>query len=968
MFFRVLGPLEAEDGAERIAIPGERSRALLTALLLQPNAAVPATRLVDALWGEEPPDDPANALHQAIRRLRSQLGPLAGAVLTRAPGYVLAVDPASVDAERFETACRAARRVAAEDPHRAVALLDEALALWRGPAYAEFSGSFARAPATRLDELRTAALEDRAALLLECGAVAEAVAAARELVASEPLRTRPVEVLMGALAADRRPAEALDVYRAHRAVLADELGMDPAGSLRELEARILRGDGVAPPPGTPVAAPAPAAYAARLPWRPGGLVGREDDGVLLRDCLDRQRLVTVVGPGGVGKTRLVLETAHELVAGGTRVWWADLSTASPERLVDALAEATGTEIRRGPDPADSLAGALGGHRGILCLDNAETVLEDLAPLVERLLGAAVDLRLLATSRERLGVADEHVHVLAPLPLPSGPDRGNPAVRLFVERAPGLEADALPDDEIEVVAAICRRLDGLPLALEIGAARAPMFGLRQFAERLGQGLDLLAGGRRTAAARHRSVRAVVDWSYGLLTDDEARLFARLAVFPSAFTADRAEVVCAEAPLSPPAVAPLLARLSEQSLVQHGRGRFWLLETLRVYAGERLAPADRPALRARHALDVAERLAEHSRTILTPHEADAVAAIAALGPDLHAAWEYAVEHDRPLAVRLAGSIHDFAYQRQRLDLLDWGLTVASWDVDSPGLPDALACAAAASWARGDLPRAEELAARGVAAAGGPESPSAARAMSQYACHAMFLGHTTDAVERYRRCAELHRAAGDPLNALMIETSVCQATIYGGDAGWAAARMAELLGPLGELGNPSGLAWAYYVLGEATAESDPERALAAYAAVLEHGTRVENRLFVMLARSSTLTLLAGGVSDATALAEFGTVLDQWEDLGNELSQWWVLENLAVLLARIGEGRPAAQLAGAVVANRHRYPAFVRNTRLEDALGNLRGSLGDDVVDAAVEEGAALPFASAVALARTAISGGPR
>jgi predicted ATPase/DNA-binding SARP family transcriptional activator len=968
MLFRVLGPLEAEDGAERITIPGERSRALLTALLLQPNIAVPATRLVETLWGEEPPDDPANALHQAVRRLRSHLGPLAGAVLTRAPGYVLAVDPTCVDAQRFETACRAARRLAAQDPHRAVALLDEALELWRGPAYGEYSEGFARAPATRLDELRTAALEDRAALQLECGAVAEAVAAARELVASEPLRTRPVEVLMRALATDRRPAEALDVYRTHRGVLADELGLDPAASVRELEARILRGDGVTAAPRAPLTAPVPATYAARLPWRPGGLVGREADGMLLRDCLDRQRLVTVVGPGGVGKTRLVLEAAHELVAGGTRVWWADLSTASPERLVDALAEATGTEIRRGPEPADSLAGALGGHRGVLCLDNAETVLADLAPLVERLLEATADLRLLATSRERLGVADEHVHLLAPLPLPSGADRGNPAVRLFVDRAPGMEAGALTDDDVEVVAAICRRLDGLPLAIELGAGRAPMFGLRQFAERLGQGLDLLAGGRRTAAVRHRSARAVVDWSYSLLTEDEALLFARLAVFPSTFAVDQVEAVCAGPPLSRSAGVPLLVRLSEQSLVQTARGRFWLLETLRAYAQERLAPADRSPLRARHALDVAERLTELSRQILTPDEANAVAGIATLGPDLHAAWSYAVDHDRPLAVRLAGAVHDFAYQRQRLDLLDWGRTVAAWDVDSPRLPDALACAAAASWARGDLPQAAELAARGVAAAGGPEAPSAARAMSQYACHAMFLGQTAVAVERYQRTAELHRAAGDPLNSLMAEVSVCQAAIYGGDASGAAARVADLLGPLGKLGNPSGLAWAHYVLGEATAASDPERALAAYAAVLEHGADVENRLFVMLARSSSLTLLAGGVADATALGEFGRVLDQWEDLGNELSQWWVLENLAVLLARIGEARDAALLAGAVVANRHRYPAFVRNEGLEQAVRGLRERLGEAVVDATVEEGAALPFASAVALARTAIRGGSR
>ena len=203
-------------------------------------------------------------------------------------------------------------------------------------------------------------------------------------------------------------------------------------------------------------------------------------------------------------------------------------------------------------------------------------------------------------------------------------------------------------------------------------------------------------------------------------------------------------------------------------------------------------------------------------------------------------------------------------------------------------------------------------------------------------------------------------------MIDLSVCQGSVYGGRATWAAARAAELLGPLAELGNPSGLAWAYYVLGEATAASDPGRALAAYAAVLEHGTDVDNRLFVMLARSSSLTLLAGGGSDATALEQFGTVLGQWEDLGNELSQWWVLENLAVLLARIGEARDAVVLAGAVMANRHRYPAFVRNHALEQAVDSLRGRLGDAVIDDALRHGAALPFVAAVALARSAIRRG--
>ena len=359
MVFRVLGPLEVEVGPERIPLPGARMRALLVALLLQPNAAVPASRLVEVVWDEEPPEDPGNALHQVVRRLRAQLGPLGEAVRTRAPGYLLAADPSTIDAECFERGSRQARRLAPTDPVAALNELDEALALWRGPAYAEFAEGFARAPATRLEELRTAAQEDRAALLLECGSVAEAVAAARDLAAASPFRSRPVEVLMRALAADGRPGEALDVHRAHRALLSDELGLDPPGSLRALEAAILRGD-LEPPaqrrPRPAAAAPAPTRG---LPWRPGELLGREADLALLRGCLAAHRSVTVVGPGGVGKTRLVLEAASDLATEGTRIWWADLSTATPERLVDALADATGAEVPRGADPAGALIARCG---------------------------------------------------------------------------------------------------------------------------------------------------------------------------------------------------------------------------------------------------------------------------------------------------------------------------------------------------------------------------------------------------------------------------------------------------------------------------------------------------------------------------------------------------------------------------------------------------------------------------------
>ena len=357
-----------------------------------------------------------------------------------------------------------------------------------------------------------------------------------------------------------------------------------------------------------------------------------------------------------------------------------------------------------------LGASLHGTSALLCLDNAESVLAELAPVVEALADAAPRLLILATSRERLGVVGEHVHQLAPLPLPSGPDRDNPAIRLFLERAQGLEA-VPSDDDLDAIAELCRRLDGLPLAIELGAARAPAFGIREFTAQIAAELDLLAGGRRTAAARHRTLRAVVDASYQLLAPEEALLFERLAVFPGPFRLAQVRTVCADERLPAAAIGAVLARLVEQSLVQAVDGRFHLLETLRTYAAERLSEPDRVRLRARHARDVADRIGELQWQQRPESEPECVAALSAMTADLHQAWDHAVHHDRDLAVELAAVIYDFAYQRQRLDLLDWGLQVADWDLDHPMLSQALATAAAAAWAAGELGRAEEIAQRGI-----------------------------------------------------------------------------------------------------------------------------------------------------------------------------------------------------------------------------------------------------------------
>jgi predicted ATPase/DNA-binding SARP family transcriptional activator len=964
MRFRVLGPLEIESDDGPLVVSGRRPRALLAALLLQPNSLVPTERLVDALWGENPPASAANAVQQVVARLRARLGRFAGCIRTQPGGYVLAAVDGSIDADEFETAYRRARSLMDADPERAARVLDSALALWRGPPFGEFGAGFAQAAAVRLDELRTTALEDRVELLLRRGAVTDAVAQARDLVAAEPFRERRIALLMRALHADGRVADALDAYRRHRRILAEELGLNPPAGLRELEAQMLqddlrgtpragRGAGVAAPPRRP-----------GLPRRPGDMVGRERELELLLDCLRAERQVTLVGPGGVGKTRLALEAAHRWAARGHQAFWADLTVVAADRLVDLVAEVTGVDMPRGEDPGGALGAALHGSSALLCLDNAESVLAELAPVVEVLVDAAPQLLVLATSRERLGVVDEHVHLLPPLPLPPGPDPDNPAIRLFLQRAQGL-AGTPSEDDVDAVAELCRRLDGLPLAIELAAARAPLFGIREFTAQIAAGLDLLAGGRRTAAPRHRTLRAVVDASYELLAPEETLLFERLAVFPGPFRLAQVRTVCSDERLPAAAIGAVLARLVEQSLVQATDGRFHLLETLRTYAARRLPEPDRLRLCSRHARDVADRITELQWQQRPESEPECVAALSGRSADLHQAWDHTVRHDRGLAVELAAVIYDFAYQRQRLDLLDWGLQVAAWDIEHPMLSQALATAVTAAWAAGELERARQIALRGIRCAGAGDRRASGRTVGQAGNLAMFAGDFDTAIARFEEAERRNRAEGRDVAALICEVCVCQAMTYAGHADEARERLPGLRQRAARSRNPSAIAWTYYVTGEATADVDPAAALAAYRAAVEESLKVDNRLFRGLARTAAVALAAHRGSPHDALTEFERVLGEWDELGNVMVQWWVLMQVSVLLTRLGLDRPAALLAGAFLTNGNRtYMLRGDEELLQASIATLTERLGARIAPTTLAEGAMLSFDDAVALALQTIA----
>ena len=434
-----------------------------------------------------------------------------------------------------------------------------------------------------------------------------------------------------------------------------------------------------------------------------------------------------------------------------------------------------------------------------------------------------------------------------------------------------------------------------------------------------------------------------------------------MFRGPFTVDQAEAVCAGDGLPRAAVAALLSRLVEQSLVQANGAQFWLLETLRTYADEQLDPAMTAALRRRHAYDTAERLSAISEDLMTPREPVAVATLTALVPDLSAAWEFAAAHDHPLGVRLAADIFSFAYLRQRLDLLRWALEATAWDLEHEDMPRALAAAAAGAWAHGELDKARTLVDRGIALAGGADRPAAADVLDVRADLDMFAGNAERAVQGYRTVA-WHRR-GDAIGVLFSDIAAAQARAYGPRRAELVAIVPDLLSRADQLGNPSALAFAHFVAGEVFSDHDVDAALHAYATAAEVGKPADSRLFVLMARTGAVALLARTGDPAQALEAFSDVLEHWEELGNRASQWWTLWYLVVLLDRIAARRDAAVLAGAISAARDRHESFGSlGERITAALDGIAARLGVEHGDD-LTRGRDLSLAEAVALSRRAI-----
>ncbi len=915
----LLGTVEVATDGHLGPVAGVKLQSLLAMLALAAPHPVSDDRLLEELWGDEQPAKPANALQALVSNLRRLLG--RDAVERQGSGYVLRVDPDTVDATRLDRLVQAGRDAVGRGDHTAASeQFRAAVALVRGAPLAELVDRwFARDAATRLQELMLAAQEGLVDAELATGHHADVLAKLHELIVEHPLRERFRAQLIVALYRCGRQADALAAYRDARDHLLDELGLDPGPELRALERAVLAQD---PALDAPIAVASSAVVRSALPVALTSFVGRGRELTDVVATLGRARLVTVVGPGGVGKSRLTLELAHRL-ASDREVRFIELAPLVDGAAVpDAVAAAVGAPERAAeagrpaPTATQRAIERLADRDAVVILDNCEHVADAAAALVVALLQGCPNVRILTTSREPLSVDGEHQVPLEPL------DDAT-ASTLFVERASAVQPlIAVDGDQDPAIALLVRHLDGLPLAIELAAARTKTLPVAEIASRLDERFRLLRRTARGALARHEGLEAAIAWSYDLLFDDDRRAFRRFAVFSGGATADAADWVCGADALE------LATRLVDRSLLRAETGgravRFTMLESLRAYGLERLADeGEQDAVRADHLAWCVDLATRAQRGVRGPDQLEWLRRLDDEHDNLRSALAHAVAHDPESALRLAGNlVLPWWFRGRRQEIREWceAALAAAGDQPSAGRAQVLACvglvaepgirpgADAATDLRDELLLAERRLREALAfdETGGDEWAIANDCLLLLATltRQASIGEQFDAVEvdalRARALATFERLGDDyGMSVTMVTTAML--AIAQGDLDRAADQAAAAQAITRRTGELFASSRLEYVLGMlADLEGDPA---AAYGHI-ERSLRLVDQLGVHQAVTAQARML---VPLAARMGDAGLAV-QWRSFVESRGEGWTHFDGSVMAAAQNRSGLRARSAGAL------------------------------------------------------------
>jgi predicted ATPase/DNA-binding SARP family transcriptional activator len=1027
-WFGILGTVQIRVDDAPVPIEALQLRRLVACLLLTPGRAVPAEVLVESLWPDEGsggarPRDPGATLRVYASRLRTVL-PEGVGLPREVRGYCLQVERDDVDAGRFEQLVRSVPADYSDDPAAAAAALREALSLWRGPALAEFrEESWALGAAVRLDELRLASLERLNDARLTLGEHGELCGELEHLVDENPLRERLWGQLMLALYRSGRQADALRAFQRLRERLVDELGIEPSRELVALESAVLghdraldlasRSAAVADTPAVvdeqvesllrrPLDRPVVVHY---LPAQVTTFVGRERESAEIRSLLDEARLLTLTGSGGAGKTRLALEVASRVSeSGGVPVCLVELAAARDEAEVDgAVAAAFAVKAPAGVAVREALCEAIRSERVLLLLDNCEHLVAECAALAADILRSCPDVTMLATSREPLGVHGEAVYRVPSLGLPAkGVDdlvqiAREDSVRLFVERARAQQPSFVLDaSSAPRVASLCRRLDGIPLALELAAARLRVLSLSQVHDRLDERFRLLVGGARTRLPRQQTLEALIDWSYDLLGERERGVFRRLAVFTGSFDLEAAEEVLGASGAEVWAVLDQMSSLVDKSLVvaelSSDASRYRLLESIRQYGLAKLAAEDggsvleqAMAAHAHHYLGLVERAApllsggeqlhwldridqefDNIRVALghllaaegetrramsmvvglgrfvewRGHEGELLAATEALEdrPELFETDRLAVQAVL-VRSRLLGQIDPSRANERLKGLLETARSLA----DESLIAEVLGRLSAIAWSVGLYGESNQFHA---------EATTAARAGGAYDSLLLVLNAEAASREERLEALRLATAAHDEIGRYMVLCSLGAAALDAGDVAAARTYFEEAL-PIIEREKPSPAAAG----PRREPRSAPREDIGLLDTIETHATSLMPSLLTNLATA----LVLGGESER-ARPIYRRALDAARRHLDERLAGYGLFGLALCATQAGEVMLAGTLHGAAEAQLQRAGFALEETERKLAAedeAHLRSLAGSAAFELAREQGRAMPKDEAMELA---------